>query len=349
MNIYYDFIVEELLQKAKKPELVKFTKEVLGVKIPTTEKKDVFYREVLKDIRSKKENADFQKYIEYFKWDLTVKDIKHHVTNKDIFKSLEIVTKKINQLYYEKSKAKIKDEQKKIMNFIGKLYDLRNIALVKLYDLGLISLVGIINIESECIRHKSVYVDTITGQELDIKKFMLFPNMKYCKVPKKNQTLDLNNIQFLGEYKKENSKKIINKNFILSVDGKEYTIPDSFMIRSKKENNFDKLPIRPYEPKKKSSPVPIDINEIEYKKASYILHKFLEKQLSDRAEERKKKAEIKIQNKKKMEELVKAKAERKAKFEAKKKANQMARKSNSKNRYSKSSKGNKNKNPQSKD
>lgn len=43
MNIYYDFIVEDLLKKAKKPELVKFVKEVLGVKIPTTEKKEVFY------------------------------------------------------------------------------------------------------------------------------------------------------------------------------------------------------------------------------------------------------------------------------------------------------------------
>lgn len=342
-------MVEELLQKAKKPELVKFTKEVLGMKIPTSEKKDVFYREVLKDIRSKKENADFQKYIEYFKWNLTVKDIKHHVTNQDIFKSLAVITKKINQLYYEKSKAKTKDEQKKIMHFIGKLYDLRNIALVKLYDLGLILLVGVINIESECIRHRTVYVDTVTGKELDTKRLMLFPNMKYCRMPRKNQTLDLNNIEFLGEYKEENSKKIINKNFILSIDGKEYTIPESFMIRSKKENNFNELPIRPYEPKK-SSLVPIDIDEIEYKKSSYILHKFLEKQLSDRAEERKKKAEIKVENKKKMEELVKAKAERKAKLEAKKKAKaeRMAKKSNFKKRYPNSNKGNTNRNPHSK-
>lgn len=299
MNIYYDFIVEDLLKKAKKPELVKFTKEVLGVKIPTTEKKEVFYREVLKDIYSKKENADFQKYIEYFKWNLTVKDIKHHIDNKSIFNSLEVINKKINQLYYEKSKAKTKDEQKKTMHFIGKLYDLRNIALVKLYDLDLISLVGIINIESECVNHKVYYVDTVTGEKLDTNRLILFPNMKYCKKPKKNKSLDLNNIQFLGSYKEEKSKKIINKNFILSIDGKEYTIPESFMIRSKKENNFNKLPIRPYEPKK-SLLVPIDIDEIEYKKSSYILHKFLEKQLSDRAEERKKKAKIKIENKKKL-------------------------------------------------
>lgn len=266
---------------------------------------------------------------------MTIKDIKHHIENKDIFNSLEVINRKINQLHYEKSKAKTKEEQKNIMKFIGKLYDLRNIALVKLYDLELISLVGTINIESECVRHKTIYVDTLTGQKLDTKRLVLFPNMKYCRKPRKNRPFDLDNLQFLGDYKEENSKKIINKNYILSVKDKEYTIPESFMVRAKGKINLDELPIRPYEPKPKKL-VNNPVDEIEYKKASYILHKFLEKQLSDRTKERKQKAKIKIENKKKIEQLIKAKAKSKAQSEEKKKANveQVSKKSKPQKRNS---------------
>ncbi len=319
MKVYYDFIVEELLLKAKKTELIKFTEEVLGLKIPKANKKEVFYSEVLKDIQSKREKANFSQYIEYFNWNLTVDDIIHKVKIEDIYNALVTFNKKLGQLYYQKSQAKTSDEKKKLTKYIGRILDIRNMAILKLYETKKASLVGVVLVESECVRSKPIYVDTITGKELDINKFLLLPNMKYCRKPKKNKVIDINNFEIWKDYKKEFSKKVINKNYIISIKDKEYILPESCIIKSKRIK-LDEVPIIIRETKPKIV-MNVSVDEIEYKKSSYIIHKFLEKQLEYRSYERRQKIKIKRENIKKMEENIKRKAEKRAKIETVKKTN----------------------------
>lgn len=292
MKVYYDFIVQDLLKKAKKPELVKFTKEVLGEKISTSEKKEVFLKAVSKRVWDK--DIGVKKFIKHFGWDLKVNDVVVELDDKLIYGALSTLSKKISNLYYEKSKAKTKKEKKMITTHIGKILGLRNDTILKLINLKKCSIVGIVNITSECVRTSPAYIDTVSGKELDANKYMLFPNMKYCKAPKKGKAFDLNNISFLGEYKVENAKTIINRSYVVYVDGHDILLPDSFKSKITVDFNDEELPIKPYEPKENSSIAPAKVDDVEYRKAIYVIHKFLDEEIKEaKKQKRLKKLECK--------------------------------------------------------
>ncbi len=328
MRIYYDFVIKELLKKAKKLQLVKFTKEVLGEKIATTEKKEVFLKAVTN--RVKDSSIEVSKYAEYFGWDLH--DISSDLCDEDISFAITMLGRKIHQLYYEKSIAETSKERRKLQAHMGKLFGMRNDAFVKLFNLGRCSIDGMINITSECKRAVPVYVDTVTGEELDVQKYMLFPNMKYCKAPKKGKSLDLNNINFLGEYKSEDVKIITNKHYSVVFKDKRYMLAYGYKDKLTVEVNEDTLPIIPYEPKpklpqtdKKLKASDFAVDEVEYRKAVYILHSFLKDEMQ-KAKKRKIQKEIDRKNyEKQMEENKRLKAERKAQHEANLRAKEQRR------------------------
>jgi hypothetical protein len=328
LRIYYDFVIKELLKKAKKPPLVKFTKEVLGEKIATTEKKEVFLKAVTD--RVKDSSIEVSKYAECFGWDLH--DISSDLDDKDMSFAISMLAKKIHQLYYEKSVAKTSEEKRKIQSHMGKLFGMRNDAFVKLVNLGRCSVVGIVNITSECKRSVPACVDTVTGEVLDVKKYMLFPNMKYCEIPTKGKSLDLNNIKFLGEYRAEESNTITNKHYSITFNGGEYMLSYSYKDRLTVKVDEDALPIIPYEPKsktpqtdKKLKASDFAVDDVEYRKAVYILHGFLKDEMQE-AKKRKLQKEIDRKNYEKQEEEFKRlKAERKAQYEAKVRAEEMRR------------------------
>lgn len=317
-------MVYDLLKKAKKPELVKFTKEVLGEKISTGEKKEVFLKAVSKRVWDK--DIGVKKFIEHFGWDLKINDVIVELDDKLIYGALSTLSKKISNLYYEKSKAKTKEEKKVITTHIGKILGLRNDTILKLINLKKCSIVGTVNITSECMRTTPAYIDTVSGKELDVNKYMLFPNMKYCKAPKKGKSLDLNNINFLGEYKVENAKTIINRSYVVSVDGHDVLLPDSFKSKIIINFNDDELPIRAYETKEKSLTAPTKVDDVEYRKAIYVIHKFLDEEIKE------------AKKQKRLKELERKKLEREQRLARQKrfKAKAMAdKKKNDKNNKSK--------------
>jgi hypothetical protein len=260
-----------------------------------------------------------------------MKEVSCRISLNHIAEALVVLSKKIAQLYYLKSIAKDKEEEKKIQANINEVLRLRNFTLVRVLNMGKAKIVKIVKTKSECLRVDPIYVDTVTGKELNVNRFILFPNMKYCKVPKKGKTLDLNNVNYRGEYRIENSKTIINKNYIVEFKGHNYAIPASYMdmVKPKFKGTDEDFPVEMPETITRPTPTNVEIDEVEYKKAIYLLYymvykekrrkrRYNEKLRKIREAEEAEKRRLKQEKIDKMNATIKAKAERRAKLEAEK-------------------------------
>ena len=132
MQVTYFFIADELLKKEKKEKLMEYTRKVLGnSSIKKSEKKNIFLSFIIRETHRMKPN-DFQKFIEYFNWEIKSTDIFQEVSLKDILNSLDTIEKEINYLCYKCSLDKLQEEKISIRNTKCHLYMIRDRALKNL-------------------------------------------------------------------------------------------------------------------------------------------------------------------------------------------------------------------------
>lgn len=198
MQVKYFFITDEILKKEKKEKLIEYTQNVLNNStIKKSEKKEIFYKFITEKTHRLKQD-DFQKFINYFNWEINSTDIFQEISFKEVLISLDTIEKQINYLKY-RSSLKNKTQQEKLVtrNMICHLYMVRDRALQNLVILkfGRIKCIYHYEKKNEIIfatyinhkmhyfkvsRNEKIYQDWISNKKIPHKKYIV-PEIKQIK------------------------------------------------------------------------------------------------------------------------------------------------------------------------
>lgn len=272
---YLNSLMEAKLQKAKKPELVKFVREVIGEKISASQKKEDFLKIAVDKLTDRKVSK--ASYVQHFGWD--TKDVGTDLSDADIKRAIDILSDKVALLYANMNAEEDTKQKKLIHGDITYNLFLRNLAFVKLVNLGKAKLLGIREFEKEVVVTPPLYVDSVTGERIKPKKYVIFPNMKYCKAPSANQTLDLNNITFLGTCVEKTTTVSHYKNYIISMDDHQFALSNEFDQFFSAEINYQDLPKIEEGSRVLRDVSKISLDEITYRWARFVINLFADEEI----------------------------------------------------------------------